>query len=111
MSAMGGFLIALGSMGGLAALALIASKFLGGDIKIRETLTGLFKKKSDEQIATVEKERKDIAEKITASEKITEEKKEKVKEIAEKAKKEIVETLDKDDLVELVMESDSLWGK
>ena len=111
MSAMGGFLIALGSMGGLAALALLVSKFLGGDIKIREALTDVFKKKSDEQIQKVETERKDIAEKITASEKITEEKKEKVKQIAEKAKKEIVETLDKDDLVELVMESDSLWGK
>jgi uncharacterized FlgJ-related protein len=111
MSAMGSFLIMLGSMGGLAALALLVSKFLGGDIKIREALTDVFKKKSTEEIKKVDAERKDIAVKITESEKITEEKKEKVKQIAEKAKKDIVETLDKDDLVELVMESDSLWGK
>jgi len=111
MSAIGGFAIMLGIFGGFAGLALIASKFLGGDIKIRELLTDLFKKKTTEQITAVDKERKDIATKVIESEKIAEEKKEKIKEIKKKAAKEIIETLEKDDLAELVMESENLWGK
>lgn len=111
MSAIGSFATMLGIFGGFAGLALIVSKFLGGDIKIRELVTDLFKKKSDSQIKAVDAERKDIAEKVIASEKIAETKKEKIKDIKKKAAKEIIETLEKDDLAELVMESDDLWGK
>jgi hypothetical protein len=111
MSAIGSFATMLGIFGGFAGLALIVSKFLGGDIKMRESLTNLFKKKSTEQINKVESERKDIANKVIESEKIAEVKKEKVKQIKERASREILDTLEKDDLEELVMESDDLWGK
>jgi len=111
MEGMTTFLGMLGAFGGLAGLALVASKFLGGDIKIRELLSNLFKKKTSEQITRVDNDRKGIAEKIVESEKIADKKKEEVKIIAEKAKQDIINTLEKDDLAELVMESDDLWGK
>jgi hypothetical protein len=90
MSAIGSFATMLGIFGGFAGLALIVSKFLGGDIKIRELVTDLFKKKSDSQIKAVDTERKDIAEKVIASEKIAETKKEKIKDIKKKAAKETI---------------------
>lgn len=108
---MSSFLTMLGLFGGLAGAALIVSKFLGGDVKIRQTLTDLFKKKSTEQIKAVDSDRRDIAAKVMDSEKIAEEKKVRIKEIQKKAKQDIVETLEKDDLAELVMESEDLWGK
>lgn len=108
---MSSFVTVLLTFGGLAGAAVLVSKLLGGDMDIRKMLTDLFKKKSDEQIREVDSERKDIAKKVMASEKIADEKKQKVQEIKERAKKEIVDTLEKDDLAELVMESDDLWGK
>lgn len=105
------FVTLLLTFGGLAGLAVLVSKLLGGDMDIRKIASDLFKKKSNEQIREVDSERKDISKKVMESEKIADEKKKKVQEIKDRAKKEIVDTLEKDDLAELVMESDDLWGK
>ena len=103
-------LIMLFSFGGLAALALLVSNYIGGSFKITDVLHKIFQKKGQDNILEIEKKQDTVMKKVMESEKVAEKTKERIKDIKKKANKEIVKILQKEEVEDILVGDDELWN-
>jgi len=96
--------------GTLATLGFFISQFLGKKSNIQSIIHSVTQKIGKDNIQKIEEKQKPLIKKIENSEKLTENTKEKIKEIKKKANKEIVEILNDDKgFPELLEEENELW--
>lgn len=95
--------------GGLAALAVLWTRWSGGKGKIRDILHSITQKASMEKIDALEKEQSGIEIKIRAKEKVAEDSKKRIEEIQKKAANDIEEILKENKVSKIHKRIDTEW--